>query len=293
MSFGKRLKQLRSDKGLTQLQLSEILDTAKSNISKYEADTIEPNISMLRKLGKYFNVSIDYLLGITETKSPHRPSQERTGANKEAGGSLAYWIRKTGRSYAEVAEKVGVSESLVEDYCSGLMEPPLEVLEGLSEFCSVSTDCLLGFREKSRSTGPDGNMPFRFDPEIPRRLKSLAAQMGEAYDVIADLLGIDEDEVFNFFEYGFVLHISVFVQIVDHFLVSSDYILNRTGSTLTPQIDEEKFLRLYRSLNSEYKDIANGDLTKLKKQQEQEVYLRKASFADGDRYLDDQGKSLA
>lgn len=293
MSFGKRLRQLRADKEITQLQLSEILDTAKSNISKYETDTIEPNISMLRKLGKYFNVSVDYLLGITDTSSPYSLDRERTRVYEEAGGSLSYWIRNTKLSYAEVAEKVGVSENLLEDYCSGYKKPPLGVLERLAKLCNVSTDCLLGFREKSRPAGSDGSTLFQFDPEISRRLKEQAQQMNESNSFLADILGINEEEVFNFFEYGFVPHMSVFVQIVEHFLVSSDYLLNRTNCKLTIQNNEEKFLRLYRSFNSEYKDIANGELTKLKKQQEQEEYLKSSSIAADDNLktgTDNMGK---
>lgn len=279
MSFGKRLKQLRTDKEITQLQLSEILGTAKSNISKYEAGTIEPNISILCKLGQYFNVSTDYLLGITNTESAYGPPLERKGANEEAGGNLAYWISKTGLSYAEVAEKVGVSESLLEDYCSGCMEPPLEVLEGLAKLCSVSTDCLLGFQEKSRPAGPDGNMPFKFDPEISRRLKSQAQQMGETYGAIADQLGIEENEVFNFFEYGFVPHISIFAKIVEHYLVSSDYLLNLSNSTMTVRPEEERLLKAYRALNEDSQTIALSEVIKIGR--EEALVAAKAELRQG------------
>lgn len=282
MSFGKRLKQLRTDKEITQLQLSEILGTAKSNISKYEAGTIEPNISILCKLGQYFNVSTDYLLGITNTESTYGPPLERKGANEEVGGNLAYWIRKTGLSYAEVAEKVGVSESLLEDYCSGCMEPPLEVLEGLAKLCSVSTDCLLGFREKSRPAGPDGNMPFKFDPEISRRLKSQAQQMGKTYGAIANQLGIEESEVFNFFEYGFVPHISIFAKIVEHYLVSSDYLLNLSNSTMTVRPGEERLLKAYRALNEDSQTIALSEMIKLGR--EEALVAAKAELRQGKSY---------
>lgn len=194
-NISERIKELRLSQQMTQTEFGNVFGIVKSTISLYESGKSTPNDQIKTKICEYFNVSMDYLLGITNTKSPNSPPQERTGANEEAGGSLAYWIRKTGLSYAEVAEKVGVSESLLEDYCSGCMEPPLEVLEGLAKLCSVSTDCLLGFREKSRPAGQDGNIPFRFDPEISRRLKSQAQQMGETYEAIANQLGIEESEV--------------------------------------------------------------------------------------------------
>ncbi len=64
MNFGNVLKELRNKHGLTQLQLAEILDISKSNISKYEAGSVEPNIDTLTHIATYFNVPTDYLLGI-------------------------------------------------------------------------------------------------------------------------------------------------------------------------------------------------------------------------------------
>lgn len=66
MSFGNRLKQLRLSKSLTQQQLADILKLSKANISKYESNSVEPNIETLKLLSSMFNVSIDYLLGQTE-----------------------------------------------------------------------------------------------------------------------------------------------------------------------------------------------------------------------------------
>ena len=70
MSFGKRLKNLRIEKNLTQQQLAEKLNVSKANISKYESDIIEPNINLINQISKLFDVSSDYLLGITIIKKP-------------------------------------------------------------------------------------------------------------------------------------------------------------------------------------------------------------------------------
>lgn len=288
MSFGKRLRQLRLDKEITQLQLSGILDTAKSNISKYEADTIEPNISMLRKLGEYFNVSVDYLLGITDMSSPYGSDNEHIWANEEVGESLAYWIKKTGLSYAEVAETVGISENRLEDYCSGYMEPTLEVLEGLAKLCSVSTDCLLGFREKSRPVEPDGNMPFPFDPEISRRLKEQAQQMNQSYSTISNVIGIEEEEVFNLFEYGFLPHINALIRLAKLFHVSADYLVHLSDSKKTLDITIESEYNALRQLNPVNRSIIYGEILKLIKEQEREKYLDSQSVA-ADRVAEDPG----
>lgn len=279
MTFGMRLKELRAEREITQLQLSEILDTAKSNISKYEADTIEPNISMLIKLSQYFKVSVDYMLGISDTRQTIF-SKHNTFINVNAE-TIRYWINKTGYSDEDIAEKLEISEDLLNAYCSGV-SMPYDILYALSEICNVSTDCLLGLREKSRSK-QNGILPFKFDHEISLRLKNLAKERNEDFSFIADIIGIEEEEVFNFFEYGFVLHIDIFVKIVEHFLVSSDYLLNKSNSILTVHQEEERLLQVFRSLNEDSRIIALSKLLELKREDD--------LVAAKNRFLDDSGKS--
>ncbi len=64
-TFGKRLKDLRNERGLTQEGLAKELNVDKSTIAKYETDKIEPSISMLKVIVKYFDVSADYMLGLS------------------------------------------------------------------------------------------------------------------------------------------------------------------------------------------------------------------------------------
>lgn len=62
-TFGKRLKELRVEKKLTQVQLAQELNIDKSTIAKYETDKIEPSVAMLKVLVDYFNVTAGYILG--------------------------------------------------------------------------------------------------------------------------------------------------------------------------------------------------------------------------------------
>lgn len=65
MNFGKRLKSLRLEKGISQKELATIINISHTNISKYESNSLEPNIQIIDKLANYFDVSVDYLLGRT------------------------------------------------------------------------------------------------------------------------------------------------------------------------------------------------------------------------------------
>ena len=64
--YGQRIRELRIEKGLTQTQLAEILNTTQKSISKYETEFIDLNTNVIISLCKFFNVSADYLLGLTD-----------------------------------------------------------------------------------------------------------------------------------------------------------------------------------------------------------------------------------
>ena len=69
MDFGKRLKELRTQAGLTQKQLGDLVGLSKTVISYYELHTRTPSPDVLIKLAAVFHVSSDYLLGIDKEKS--------------------------------------------------------------------------------------------------------------------------------------------------------------------------------------------------------------------------------
>lgn len=70
MNFNVRLKQLRQKHKLTQSELADILGLKPTAISNYESQRNEPSFDKLMALSKYFDVSCDYLLGISDAYLP-------------------------------------------------------------------------------------------------------------------------------------------------------------------------------------------------------------------------------
>ena len=70
LSIHERLKGLRVERGLTLEQLAEQTPLSKSALGSYEAEDFK-DIShyALIKLAKFYGVTVDYLLGVAETKS--------------------------------------------------------------------------------------------------------------------------------------------------------------------------------------------------------------------------------
>ncbi len=64
--LGEKLKKLRTDKGLTQDELAEILYVSRTAVSKWESGRGTPNIESLKAISKYFSVTVDDLLSCDE-----------------------------------------------------------------------------------------------------------------------------------------------------------------------------------------------------------------------------------
>lgn len=65
--LGDILAELREDSGFTQKDLSELLHVSVSSISAYESGKRLPSIDVLIAYARQFNVSTDYILGLTNS----------------------------------------------------------------------------------------------------------------------------------------------------------------------------------------------------------------------------------
>ncbi len=70
-NIGKKIRELRTQKGIKQSELAEILGISTSAVGMYEQNRREPDITALKTISEYFGVSLDYLLsndGVSEQK---------------------------------------------------------------------------------------------------------------------------------------------------------------------------------------------------------------------------------
>lgn len=64
--FAERLKDLRDKKGHTQDEVGRAVGKSREAVSKYEIGEREPDLVAVASLARHFNVSADYILGITD-----------------------------------------------------------------------------------------------------------------------------------------------------------------------------------------------------------------------------------
>lgn len=64
--FGERLRLLRNEKGLSQMEFAKQVRLTKSSVNMYERCEREPSLETIERIADFFNVDLDYLLGKSE-----------------------------------------------------------------------------------------------------------------------------------------------------------------------------------------------------------------------------------
>ena len=65
-----RIRELRLNRGLTQIQLASMCNITQGTLSSYESGRHDPDIPMLSQMADIFGVSLDYISGRTDDPTP-------------------------------------------------------------------------------------------------------------------------------------------------------------------------------------------------------------------------------
>ena len=66
-----RLRDIREDMDITQIEVANYLHIKQNTYSQYENGLRQIPIDLLIELSKFYNTSVDYLLGLTDEKKPY------------------------------------------------------------------------------------------------------------------------------------------------------------------------------------------------------------------------------
>lgn len=67
-----RIRDIREDNDYTQTQIAKLLNCTQQTYSRYENGEITIDIDSLAILAKFYNTSVDYLLGLTDVIKPYK-----------------------------------------------------------------------------------------------------------------------------------------------------------------------------------------------------------------------------
>ena len=113
MTLGQKIKKLRNENGLTQKDLSNMVNVTFQTVSKWENDENEPDVSTLKKLASLFGCSLDYLL----SEEDEEPAIEESKQEENQPQTIVIHQRE-----AHVCEKCGrdipENDLVMEDICT-------------------------------------------------------------------------------------------------------------------------------------------------------------------------------
>lgn len=134
-NFREMLKELIDEGKMTPIELARAIPMPKSAISNYLSGVTKPTVKNLIKIADYFNISCDYLLGITDNKN-----FVKKNINSTFYENVLFLIRKNFKSVTEFSNKFNYN---VYNWKMGQV-PYIDTLIRLSEIFGVSVDYLLG-----------------------------------------------------------------------------------------------------------------------------------------------------
>lgn len=95
--FSDRLRHLREDAGLKQIDIAKKLNLSGPAYGHYERGTRDPNLDTLISISKFYNVTTDYLLGISDitlsNNSSNIESEDVTSTYSETEIELIHYYR--------------------------------------------------------------------------------------------------------------------------------------------------------------------------------------------------------
>ena len=96
--LSERLKELRNEQGVSQYKLVDELQLSRGQLSNYEQGTREPDYDTLIQLANHYNVSLDYLLGVSNIRKRFTDEQAQAEANQLVADIFAL----TEQSYSQL-----------------------------------------------------------------------------------------------------------------------------------------------------------------------------------------------
>jgi len=135
-TFTDRLTELREKENLSKQGVADLLNVNRVTYSNWEYGKTEPNFVTLAKLAKLFNVSVDYLLGVSDTNSY---VQDHKKELLNIGNSFSKITREYKSQFDDIVYKVMEMSSenrLSNEEVTTLFKDTLRFLESEFEFKS-------------------------------------------------------------------------------------------------------------------------------------------------------------
>lgn len=114
MEYGDVLKNLRNRKGLSQRELADRLKINRSTYARYETSSTQPDYETLKKLAQFHDVTVDYILGMSNEKRPQLTEKDERDIAKRIAALREDLANAEGLSFHGEPMSEEAIESLLE-----------------------------------------------------------------------------------------------------------------------------------------------------------------------------------
>lgn len=135
--FQKRLQSLLKENNLNRLQLSKIIGVSSTTINGYFNKNYFPQIDIAIKMAKYFNCSLDYLLGISENEDMNETNKNSFIENFDS------LLKENNVPIARALREMGMGEYNYYRWKAGKFPKTINLID-IAKYFSVSVDYLIG-----------------------------------------------------------------------------------------------------------------------------------------------------
>lgn len=151
-TFGKRLRQIRKERNLTQDEFAQMLGTSKQILSRYEREERSPRIDLVRKYAEKLKVSVDYLLGDEEAEAVSTMFWAQNKKKPFYKIFIEVTADELGLDIPGVVQKTGLTDRQVRTIITRQMKvAPLDLALQLSETLGIPLEVWLGVEEYAPS----------------------------------------------------------------------------------------------------------------------------------------------
>ena len=135
-TFARRLKDLRKEANITQIEFARKFNIANGTVGNWESGNRQPDYATLQKIADFFNVSVDYLL------DDSLDSEQVSCARR----TVKRLLEEQNCQTVKIEENLGVSYATLRSWCNGYGDYFNEVtmLSKIADFLNVSVGYLLG-----------------------------------------------------------------------------------------------------------------------------------------------------
>lgn len=142
-TFARRIREQREKRGISQNEMAIILNIKETAYQHYEYGRVKPKVETLTKMAEFFEVSTDFLLGLTDNNETKR-SKFEDNIKKSISTILRAERKKIGITQKQMADQLNLGYTTYQQYENCKRMPMNESLVRMANYFHMEMDTLLG-----------------------------------------------------------------------------------------------------------------------------------------------------